>query len=205
MKQIAIGILLLINIIGHTQEPAKPIKKFYFGVSPSIGFFNPVGVNNYIKNKLEEQNITINFGYPQMFMNYGINVLGSYYYKQISITGSMELSYAYKYVSIPNGTSHVYSFERTSLGLTSNYYIPLSSRRSLFIGAGVLDNFMFFERFKASSIGGRAQAGLDFKMGRIRAKVYGRLNFMQTAHAIDGNKSCNLNYSGFDISGIFEF
>lgn len=144
------------------KPPARPkINRLLLGGGALFGFFNPDGVNTYLKNWVEAQHGYTTQGTPHMLLHVGPRaavVFSPIPYIDITVLG--ELAWAPKVATLENGTgkSTYFSYTRLSGGALANIHIPLREQ-SIFFGGGVLYSKLAFEEYTAETPGFRVQVG----------------------------------------------
>lgn len=204
-----IGIKLLLTIIItfniSSLRSQESIVKFHPSFGVAIGFFNPKGVNNFIKNDLSSNNIVTTTS-SDMFAYYEAHGGLTLKIKFIGISGFAEYATSPKWIIVTNGSSRSYYFNRTTLGVSTDFFIPLgTSKHSIFFGGGITYNFLKFKAFKASDPGFRIQAGASLQFGKFNLQPYARFNYAKAKDVIPFTASPFLNYTGGQLGFIFSF
>jgi hypothetical protein len=195
-------------------------KIFSLGIGFNFGFFvseDITDVNSHIYQKTKAEEIE-NWGsssvirsdtlmYLSLVPRFTINIM-PIRYLMIQILG--EVAWGPKFVIDVMGESHTYNFMRYSPGLILNAYLPLGStkKHSLFLGGGVLYNFLEFEGYEANSIGGRGQFGYRVDWTSLALEVFVAYDY---ARGESGEynpyigREMTLDYSSFLIGLNFYF
>ena len=202
----AIKLLLTIIIIFNVsslKSQESPVR-FYPTFGVSVGFFNPKNVNDFIKNDLSNNNVVTTTS-SDMFAYYEVHGGLTFKIKFVDISGFAEYATSPKWIIVTNGSSRTYFFNRTTLGVSTNFFIPLgTSKQSIFFGGGITYNFLKFKGFKASDPGFRIQAGASLQFGKFNLQPYARFNYAKSSDKLTFG-SFNLNYTGGQIGFIFSF
>jgi outer membrane protein W len=197
-----IGSILQTSVFA--QENSQ--KKISFVLSGGLSFFGPSGVNKYIKEYLDSKSITVQAGFSDIIMNLNAKLGLKYLVNEnLGLSGVLDFAIAPKYISVANGSSESFSFNRVSPGVICDYYIGSASGNKYIVGAGIFDNFMTFKDFSASAIGVRLQAGKNIKVGNNIVNLLFVVNLMPSVSATNAGESIDLNYTDFGICLGFEF
>jgi hypothetical protein len=200
--KLILTIIFIINVF--SMQSQESILKLYPSFGVSFGFFNPKNVNNYIKYDLSNNNV-ITSTTSNMFSYYEGQGGLTLKLKFIDIRGFAEFATAPKLIIVTNGDSRSYFFNRTTLGASADFFIPLgTSKHSLFFGGGLTYNFLKFEGFRASDPGFRIQAGASLQFGKFNLQPYARFNYAKAEDKLSLGHF-DLNYTGGQIGFIFSF
>jgi hypothetical protein len=196
-------ILLPATVLKSQESTEKPVTVYpSFGIS--FGFFNPEDANSYIQDNLGSY--MTEYGTTDMFMYFELHGSVTIRMKNVDINPFVEFATAPKIIVVSGSDDdYSYYYNRISLGVSANYYIPAGSGKNApFIGAGVHYNFMSFENFTANSPGFRIQAGYSLQFGKFNMQPYMAFNLTGTAEADDkyNGEPFDFNYTGFQIGII---
>lgn len=177
-------------------------RKIFFGISGGMSFFDPSGVNGYIKNYLSAKNELIESGFSDIVLNLSLKLDLSYKVNEnIDLSGIIDLAFAPKIIVITNSNNtESFSFNRYSPGATFDYYIGGRKDNKLILGAGILYNFMGFQGYTGSGISFRMEAGKSIQVGSIKLKFMGIINIMPPIDGKNQGTIVELNYTDVGLS-----
>ncbi|MDD5309240.1 MAG: hypothetical protein PHU25_18150 [Deltaproteobacteria bacterium] len=197
---------------------------FLLGAGVSFGFFDPGDVNTYIEDYVGSLSATTESGFSDMIMNIVPRVTLDFApieYVQIQAVG--EVGWGPKIVSVVGGDSESFNYMRYSVGGMVNGHIPVrDGRNSVYLGAGVLYNWLSFEEFKASTPGYRGQVGFRFYLERFVPEVFVAFDYIRaetgkpmsvekipnpdgTFTTVESSKKMTLDYTSFLVGANFYF
>jgi hypothetical protein len=205
-SKIVLKLFLIVIIIFNVSslKSQESSVKFYPSFGVSAGFFNPKSVNNFIKNDLSYNNLVTSTS-SDMFAYYEAHGGLTLKIRFLDVSGFMEYATSPKWIIVTNGSSRSYYFNRTTLGASTNFFIPLgTSRHSIFFGGGITYNFLKFKGLKASDPGFRLQAGASLQFGKFNLQPYASFNYARASDKLTYG-SFDLNYTGGQIGFIFSF
>jgi hypothetical protein len=202
-------ILWSLMLFCFVVQPAKAqdTKKFAFGpgIGIGIGFFNPGGVNEYIKNDLGEN--TIN---GDLYLYEEVKAFLNFKTRWFDVVPMVEYAVGPKWVI--NGDKS-YFFNRLSPGATADFFIPMgiSGKYAFFLGGGAQYHMMSFKGYKGEAIGYRFQFGFDLQFGSFNLQPTLYFNLANAKNGlpaeIDGyvfeNRDLDYTGGGFSINMSF--
>ncbi len=196
LKAVATLVFLLPGVLLYSQESTPKSAVFpTFGFG--VGFFYPKGVNDYIKEMNSQYSETFN---TQIYMYFEIKGGLTFRMKKFDVSAVLEYDMAPKIVTVSNGDSKSYSFNRLSPEISANYYFPnKTGKNAFFLGAGVNYSFLKFQDFKGESPGFKLQAGYSLQFGKTNLQPYVAFRSVSADDKVNG---LNLNYTGGQIGII---
>jgi hypothetical protein len=202
MKKIQLILLAVLISFSQFQVSCQidSTRKVFVGLTAGMSFFDPSGVNQYIKNTIGD--VTVTQGFSDIILN--LNGSLSIIYKindRTDISGIFDIAIAPKIIYYENESGgYTFNFYRLSPGAIVNLYFGNSKESKFVLGGGVLLNFMGFEDFSGVSPSLRLQAGQNFQMGSVIVKCLGVINIMPPA-----NSGIQLNYTDIGACIGIEF
>jgi len=152
------------------QEKENNIDVFGFGFGFGLGFFYPGDVNQYLEDTYANME-TINLN---LYMNEMLALCFTIRpVKMFRINIDLEAGIGPKFVVEDNGDTEFYNLGRYSFGINPMLNVPMGSgKNSLLFGVGLMLHRMYFEDYKASTVGGRIiPFGLSFQFGNFQPQV----------------------------------
>jgi hypothetical protein len=193
-------ILWSVMLFCFVAQPVKAqdMKKFAFGpgIGIGIGFFNPDGVNEYIKSDLSEY-VTTN---ANLYMYEEVKAFLNFKTRWFDVVPMVEYAIGPKIVV---GADATYFFNRLSPGVTADFFIPMgmSGKYAFFLGGGAQYHMMSFEGYKAETLGYRFQLGFDLQFGSFNLQPTLYYNLANAKDVISENtENRDLNYTGGGFS-----
>jgi hypothetical protein len=199
-KFLSIAGLLSLMLFYIVVQPVKAQDMRKFAIGPGIGiglgFFNPVGVNEYIAADLSEY-VTTN---ADLYMYEEVKAFLNIKTKWFDVVPLVEYAFGPKIVV---GADESYFFNRLSPGVTADFFIPMgmSGKYALFLGGGAQYHMMTFEEFKGEGIGYRFQLGFDLQFGSFNLQptiIFNLANIKNVFPSDFDNR--DLDYTGGGIS-----
>ena len=214
---VALSIINISSLVAQVATPLEPVdlrKNGSIGFGISTGFFYPHDVNNYLEsywnNKLEGRSVEFEAGFTELFMYYSLHGNVAYRYADFSdVQGIFELGWGPKIYTI-NSDMKFFNYFRFSPGVATNFYLPVSeSGNLLFAGVGILNHFLIFEEYDASTIGFKATGGYRLKFEKYCLDIFLAYDYIK-ANTGEPEKDfqnpdkkiendMELDYSGFRI------
>lgn len=193
MKKILVIVTITLLSIS-TYAQIKPFKVKFF---PSInfGFFtNPSDVNNYISEDLSEYIITS--GTSDMILNFNLGLGVSFrFYNIVEVQPTFEYALGPKIIM----GAKSYSFNKSSVGMMTNFMIPLNSERenSIILGGGVFYNIITFEKYSGNKVAPRVQLGYSINNNEFNPQI--TIAYDMASAEADSATEFYLNYSSVRI------
>jgi hypothetical protein len=146
--------------------------------------------------------MTVSEGFSGIFMCFGAHAdvkIKPHKLFDIDIFG--ELTAAPKILTVNTGETESFNFGKRSLGVLANFNHHFASgRHYLFLGAGPAYHSMKFKNYSASTLGARADLGINLNFNKIELRP---VFFFDIANADDSGFSMNYTSGNIGISILF--